>query len=162
MTPEISPTAPIEWRTARFTELAADDLYDALQARLAVFVVEQQCAYQDADGADRRAHHVLGWRWTPSGRVLAAYCRLVEPGVKYAEPSIGRVLTSAAGRRQGLGKELMRQALALHDALYPGQGNRISAQRYLERFYGGFGYRTVSAPYDEDGLPHVEMLRAGR
>ncbi|MCS7081199.1 MAG: GNAT family N-acetyltransferase [Chloracidobacterium sp.] len=162
MTPEMVATAPVEWRTARFAELTVDDLYAVLQARLAVFVVEQQCVYQDADGVDRYAHHIMGWRPTPSGQVLVAYCRLVAPGVKYAEPSIGRVITTAAGRGQGLGKELMRRALALHDALYPGQGNRISAQQYLERFYGAFGYRTVSAPYDEDGLPHVEMLRDGR
>ncbi len=164
--PETNPTAPIEgpieWRAARFAELATDDLYDVLQARLAVFVVEQQCIYQDADGADRRALHIMGWRVKGRERALVAYCRLVEPGVKYAEPSIGRVITPAAGRGQGLGKALMRQALALHDALYPGQANRISAQQYLERFYGAFGYQTVSAPYAEDGLPHVEMLRAGR
>lgn len=166
MTPESSLSEtdppPMTWRVAAFTELTVEDLYAVLQARLAVFVVEQRCAYQDADGVDRRALHVMGWRTTAQGPALVAYCRLVEPGVKYAEPSVGRVLTAAAGRGQGLGKELVRRALALHDALYPGQANRISAQQYLERFYGAFGYRTVSAPYDEDGLPHVEMLRAGR
>ncbi len=165
MTPETTPMLPSDpllvWQTATFADLTVDALYTVLQARIAVFVVEQRCPYQDADGIDRQAHHVLGWRMTPSGRVLVAYCRLVPPGVRYAEPSIGRVLTPAAGRRQGLGKALMRRALALHDALYPGQGNRISAQQYLERFYRAFGYRTVSAPYDEDGLPHVEMLRPG-
>ncbi|MGQ9896248.1 MAG: GNAT family N-acetyltransferase [Acidobacteriota bacterium] len=149
------------WRTAHFTELTVDELYDLLQARLAVFVIEQQCIYQDLDGVDRQAHHILGWRQTVTGRELVAYCRLVAPGVKYAEPSIGRVITPVAGRGQGFGKALIQRALALHDALYPGQGNRISAQQYLERFYGAFGYRTVSEPYDEDGLPHVEMLRAG-
>ncbi|MFQ3590061.1 MAG: GNAT family N-acetyltransferase [Chloracidobacterium sp.] len=160
MTPEPTPPMPpLEWQTARFAELTLDELYDIVQARLAVFVVEQQCAYQDADGVDRHAHHVMGWRRTPDGRTLVAYCRLVEPGIKYAEPSIGRVSTPAAGRGHGFGRALLRQALDLHDRLYPGQANRISAQQYLERFYGAFGYRTVSEPYDEDGIPHVEMVR---
>jgi ElaA protein len=161
MTVESASAPTLIWRTAHFTELTVDELYALLQARLAVFVIEQQCIYQDIDGVDRQAHHVLGWRQTAMGRELVAYCRLVAPGVKYAEPSIGRVITTAAGRGQGFGKALMQQALALHEALYPGQGNRISAQQYLERFYRAFGYRTVSAPYDEDGLPHVEMLREG-
>jgi ElaA protein len=162
MTAETSSSAPaLIWQAAHFTELTVDELYALLQARAAVFVVEQQCIYQDIDGIDRQAHHILGWRQTATGRELVAYCRLVAPGVKYAEPSIGRVITPAAGRGQGFGKALMQQALALHEALYPGRGNRISAQQYLERFYRAFGYRTVSAPYDEDGLPHVEMLREG-
>ena len=162
MTAETSSSAPaLIWRAAHFTELTVDELYALLQARAAVFVVEQQCIYQDIDGIDRQAHHILGWRQTATERELVAYCRLVAPGVKYAEPSIGRVITTAAGRGQGFGKALMQQALTLHEELYPGQGNRISAQQYLERFYRAFGYRMVSEPYDEDGLPHVEMLREG-
>ncbi|HXF78843.1 MAG TPA: GNAT family N-acetyltransferase, partial [Usitatibacter sp.] len=88
-----------------------------------------------------------------------AYSRLVPPGVKYEEASIGRVLTTAAARRTGAGVDLMRESIARAERLWPGKPIRIGAQQYLERFYGGFGFKTVSAPYDEDGIQHVEMLR---
>jgi ElaA protein len=94
------------------------------------------------------------------GTELVAYCRLVPPGVKYAEPSIGRVATTQAARRTGRGRELMREALARAGELWPGRAIRIGAQQRLERFYEDFGFVTSSAPYDEDGIPHIEMLRA--
>jgi ElaA protein len=97
-----------------------------------------------------------------AGGELLAYCRIVPPGIKYAEPSIGRVLTTAAGRRTGAGRELMRQAVARTNALWPDKAIRIGAQRYLERFYGDFGFVPVSEPYDEDGIVHIEMVRAAR
>ena len=87
-----------------------------------------------------------------------AYARLVAPGVKYAEPSIGRVVTIAAARGTGLGRELMRRALALAAELYPGQGVRISAQSRLEAFYGGMGFAIVGERYLEDGIAHTQML----
>jgi len=90
---------------------------------------------------------------------LVAYCRLVPPGTKFAEPSIGRVVTLPAARGMGHGRALMREALAEAARLWPGRALRIGAQRYLERFYGEFGFVTVSEPYDEDGIAHVEMLR---
>ncbi len=90
---------------------------------------------------------------------LAAYARLVPPEVKYVEPSIGRVITSAEFRGQGLGKELMQRAVQAMDELYPGLAIRIGAQQYLERFYSGFGFVTASPTYIEDGIPHVEMVR---
>jgi ElaA protein len=92
---------------------------------------------------------------------LIAYCRLVPPGVKYAEPSIGRVLTTEGARRNGTGRALMHEAVARAASLWPGQPIRIGAQRYLERFYGGFGFVPDSEPYDEDGILHIEMLRKG-
>jgi ElaA protein len=91
---------------------------------------------------------------------LVAYCRLVPPGKKFAEPSIGRVLTTGSARRSGAGRELMRRAVDHASRLWPGRALRIGAQKYLEHFYGEFGFVTASEPYDEDGIPHVEMLRA--
>ncbi len=150
----------IEWLWKRFAELTPVELYALLAARAAVFVVEQSCVFQDADGLDPFAWHLLGWTAPEEGRTLAAYLRLIEPGRKYAEPSIGRVLTAAAFRRTGLGRVTMIEGLARSAMLYPGLPVRIGAQRRLERFYVELGFRTVSEPYDEDGISHVEMLRS--
>lgn len=145
------------WRLARFDELTAREVHDILQARSAVFVVEQNCAFQDMDGADPASWHLFRRK----GGEIAAYCRLVPAGLKFAEPSIGRVLTPPAQRGRGLGRELMREALARCAALWPGAALRIGAQLHLERFYGEFGFARASAPYEEDGIPHIEMLRPG-
>lgn len=150
----------IEWQWKRFAELAPAELYALLAARAEVFVVEQRCMFQDADGLDAFAWHLLGWTGQNRERVLAAYLRLIEPGRKYAEPSIGRVLTTALHRRTGLGREAMREGLAQASMLFPGCAVRIGAQQRLERFYVDLGFHTVSAPYDEDGIAHVEMLRS--
>jgi ElaA protein len=150
----------LHWRFARFEELSRREIHDMFQARVGVFVLEQDCPFQDLDGRDPDCWHLLG-RADPSGPLLA-YCRLVPPGVKYEEPSIGRVLTTAAGRRIGLGRELVREALARAEAMWPGRTLRIGAQRYLERFYGEFGFVRSSEPYDEDGIAHIDMSRTGR
>ena len=146
----------IAWRLAHFDELSARELHDIYQARLEVFVVEQKCPFQDVDGADPGCWHLVGQ--SAEGGILA-YCRLVPPGTKFAEPSIGRVVTLGPARRTGIGRELMRLAIAHCEKLWPGRALRIGAQRYLERFYGSFGFATASEPYDEDGIMHVEMLR---
>ena len=147
------------WQFARFDDLPIRDWYAASTARVDVFVMEQNCPFQDNDGADFHAWHLLGWRSAGDTRELAAYCRVVDAGVKFPEPSIGRVVTPRAFRLKGFGKVLMVEAIARHDELYPGKPNRIGAQHRLERFYQGFGFRTVSAVYMEDGIAHVEMLR---
>ena len=148
----------IEWQWKSFAELSSAEAYALFAARAAVFVVEQRCAFQDLDGLDHLAWHLLGWGWSDTERTLAAYLRLIEPGGKYAEPSIGRVLTTAAFRGTGLGRVLMREGLARSEALYPGLAVRIGAQQRLERFYEELGFRTVSEPYSEDNIMHVEML----
>lgn len=145
----------IRWRFASFEELTPRELHDLLQLRAAVFVVEQKCAFQDVDGVDPACWHLLGLE----GEALVVYCRLVPPGVKYPEPSIGRVLTAEAARRSGAGRALMVEALARAGRLWPGQVIRIGAQHYLERFYGTFGFVQASEPYDEDGIQHIEMVR---
>ncbi len=143
------------WRVSGFQRLSRDALYRILAARSAVFVVEQQCPYQDIDGLDLKSIHVLA---TAGDGGLLAYARVVPPGLRFAEPSIGRVLTTAAGRGRGLGRALMLRALAVVRRRFPGQPVRISAQQYLEPFYRSLGFQTVGLPYDEDGIPHLEML----
>jgi ElaA protein len=150
----------VAWEWKQFAELTPVELYAVLAARAAVFVVEQACVFQDADGLDVFAWHLLGWDESAAEPTLAAYLRLIEPARKYAEPSIGRVLTTATFRGTGLAREAMREALTRSAMLYPGQPVRIGAQQRLERFYAELGFRTVSAPYDEDGIAHVEMLRS--
>ncbi|WP_346836816.1 GNAT family N-acetyltransferase [Microbulbifer sp. SAOS-129_SWC] len=150
----------MHWQWAEFSELSAQQLYAILRERQEVFTVEQDCAYQDADDKDPCAWHLIGWSDADSEQVLA-YLRVVFPGKKYAEPSIGRVLTSAATRGTGIGRELMRRALREIARAYPHTAVRISAQQYLESFYREFGFERVSAPYDEDGIPHIEMLLPG-
>jgi len=149
----------MNWHFARFDDLSPRDIHDLYQARVAVFVLEQKCPFQDVDGADPQCWHLIG-RASPQGEVLA-YSRLVPPGVKYPEPSIGRVLTTAAARRTGAGRELMAESIARLEKLWPGRPIRIGAQQYLERFYGSFGFARTSAPYDEDGIMHIEMTRNG-
>lgn len=146
----------LSWTWSRFDDLGVRALYDALQLRTRVFVVEQQAIYLDADGADLLSWHLLG---RDDAGVLQAYLRLVDAGVKYAEPSIGRVITAPEARGSGLGRALMAEGLAGAARWWPGHGLRISAQSRLRRFYTDFGFVAVGDDYLEDGIPHVEMLR---
>jgi ElaA protein len=148
----------MDWHWSRFPDLGVDDLYDSLQLRSRVFVLEQG-PYLDADGLDREAWHLLG----RDGRgALVAYLRVVDPGRRFDEPSIGRVVLAPERRGQGAGRALMLEGLAGCERLWPGQGNRISAQLHLERFYASLGYARVGEPYDEDDIPHLQMLRPPR
>lgn len=145
----------VRWHWLRWDELARDDLYDALALRCQAFIVEQ-VAYQDLDGFDRHAWHLLG---RAGDGQLHAYLRAIDPGRKYAEPSIGRVVTSPERRGTGLGWRLMREGLARSTAVWPGAAIRIGAQARLERFYGELGFARCGDDYLEDGIAHVEMLR---
>lgn len=147
----------IDWRVCRFSELSLVELARIYRARQQVFVVEQQCNYQDADALDEVAWHIAAW--TPAEVLPLAYARLVLPGAKYAEPAMGRVLTLGAARGVGLGRELVRRAIEHASVVFQGQALRISAQERLLHFYGEFGFAAVGAVYLEDGIPHVEMLR---
>ena len=147
----------IQWQCLRFEELSNVQLYAILQARSAVFVVEQNCPYLDTDGADLSCQHLCAW--TDDGK-LAAYLRIVPPGVKYPEASLGRVITSDFARGTGIGKQLLTRGVEQCLALYPTSAIRIGAQQYLEKFYQSFGFVTVSDMYLEDDIPHVEMLRS--
>jgi ElaA protein len=148
----------ITWQWNGFNALTVAQLYAMLALRQDVFVLEQTCLYPDIDGLDPGAHHLLGWREIDGKAELVAHLRCLAPGAKYEEMSIGRVVTSPAARGSGLGRELVAQGIALAQKLHPGHAIRIGAQAHLETFYAGFGFVTVSEPYDEDGIMHVDML----
>jgi ElaA protein len=150
-----SKSSSIFWEQLTWSQLSSNQLYSLMQLRQAVFVVEQQCVYQDADGLDPHSTHLLAWQ----DRELVACARIVPATLRFATVSIGRVVTAYSVRRQGLGRELIKRCLASCDA----QGTdpiTISAQRYLELFYASFGFKTSSQPYLEDGIEHVEMVRS--
>jgi len=146
------------WQWSRMPDMTSAELYAALAARQQVFAVEQHCAFQDADGHDAHAWHLLGWSGDGTGIELSTYLRVLDPGRRFAEPSIGRVLTVPPYRRIGLGRTVMLEAIARTRVAWPGQAIRIAAQQRLESFYASLGFRTVTVPYQEDGIPHVDML----
>ena len=145
----------IQWQWRRFAELSSVQLYTIFAARQAVFVVEQNSPYLDLDGKDLDAEHLIAW----SGDEVAAYLRLLAPGMSYQEPSLGRIITTKIGRGTGLGRELVARGLQRIYELYPTLPVRIGAQAHLQKFYGSFGFVQSSEPYDEDGIMHIEMLR---
>ncbi|WP_447553641.1 GNAT family N-acetyltransferase [Vreelandella sp. EE22] len=149
---------PLDFHWARFDALSTHDFYTIARAREAVFVVEQACAYQEVDALDPLAWHL---RATVEGE-LAAYVRLVGPGDKFAEPSIGRVMTVMAYRGREYGRALMAEAIRFTEQTFPGQGIRIGAQVYLTAFYESFGFVPIGAPFDEDGIMHIEMVKPAR
>ena len=179
----------VHWRCLPFDALLPASLYALLRLRSEVFVVEQACAFQDLDGLDTACLHVLGEVAHPApavhaapgvaappgpagaatfapgaglcanGARLVACARLVPPGLAFAEASIGRVVTAPQARAQGLGHALMRESLRLLTQLWGPQPVRIGAQAHLQDFYRRHGFVTDSAPYDEDGIAHVEMIR---
>ena len=146
----------LHWHWLRFADLGVDHLYDALALRSRVFILEQG-PYLDPDGVDRDSWHLLG---RDDAGTLQAYLRVVDPGVKYEEPSIGRVITSPETRGSGLGHGLVAEGVARCVAAWPGRGIRISAQAHLERFYGRHGFVRVGENYGEDNIPHCQMWRA--
>jgi ElaA protein len=147
----------LHWTIKPYDELTLTELYELLRLRIEVFVVEQNCPFQDLDRQDDHAYHLLGY--TPDNE-LAAYARLFDAGISYEQAAIGRVAVAPAHRRHGLGQELMQQAIAQCEVLYGLQPIKIGAQQYLERFYQGFGFVQCGAGYLEDGIPHIPMLRA--
>jgi ElaA protein len=148
-------TLEIAWEVAAFHALSTEKLYAILKARAEVFVVEQSCAYLDVDGLDRTSFHIIGW--DKPDRV-AAYLRLIPPGEAHDRPALGRILTTAPYRGRGLGERLVATGIDEAERRYPGRAIKISAQLYLEKFYRSFGFVKTSEPYDEDGIPHIDML----
>ena len=143
----------LTWTIRSYEELTKDELFDMCEVRQEVFVVEQDCPYQDCDQKDKKSHHLLGYH----NGVLVAYLRIVKPGVSYKDPSIGRVLTKLSSRKKGLGKELMKRSLAFCSSTYPNSNIRISAQDYLLKFYASLGFVDTGKKYLEDNIPHSEM-----
>ena len=145
----------MNWAWLRFAELGVDNLYDALALRSRVFVVEQG-PYLDPDGVDRHCWHLLGRN---AHGALQAYLRAVDPGVKYTEASLGRVITAPEARGTGAGHALVAEGLKRCQQVWPGQALRISAQAHLQRFYAAHGFVAIGQVYSEDTIPHIEMLR---
>ena len=145
----------LNWYIFKWGELNAQDLYDLLALRSAVFVVEQNCPYQDLDGKDQKSDHIFA---RDKDGELIACARIVYPGISFSEWSIGRVATAMKVRGSGTGKLLMEQCMNYLIQECDAGGIRISAQEYLLKFYEGFSFEQVSESYLEDDIPHVEML----
>ncbi|WP_235898606.1 GNAT family N-acetyltransferase [Parahaliea maris] len=146
--------AQLHWQTLTFDDLSLDALYAALQLRQAVFVVEQDCPYQDLDGLDQASFHMLCWR----GDELLATQRCLPPGLSYTQSAIGRIVVSPQARGLKLGRELVRRGIDFNLAQWPGSGIRIGAQAYLLDFYTSLGFVSEEDEYVEDGIPHIHML----
>jgi ElaA protein len=146
----------ITWQCKFFSDLSNKEVYKILQLRNEVFIVEQNCVYQDCDDKDLKAWHLCGW----DGENLIAYTRLFDKGVSYLDAaSIGRVLTAPSVRRQNIGKELMLRSIAKIEELFGETTIRISAQLYLKRFYESFSFVQKGEVYLEDGIDHISMLK---
>jgi len=141
--------------TKSFNELTNSELYQILQLRSEVFVVEQNCIFQDIDNKDQESYHLL----CRVDGILAGYTRLLAAGLSYDECAIGRVVTSPAFRGMGLGKELMEKSVEACEKLFETTTIRIGAQRHLSKFYHSLGFVESGEPYDEDGILHIEMVR---
>jgi ElaA protein len=148
-------TETFTWR--HFSELSTTELYALLKLRSLVFVVEQNCVFLDLDGHDAASQHLL--MHDDRGQLIG-YSRLLPPGEKYAEPSIGRLVVAPEVRSTGAGRRLMAESVRGARERYPAQANLIWAQYHLEHFYASFGYVTMSEPEPEDGILHVKMRLA--
>jgi len=146
----------IKWSYKTFDSLSNSELYNILRLRSEVFIIEQQCIYQDLDGKDLKSHHLTAW----DGDNLVAYTRIVPPGVSFPEVSIGRVLTSPLYRGNGKGIALMQKSIEKVYETYGKTPIRIGAQLYLKKFYENLGFAKDSDQYLEDGIPHIEMILA--
>jgi len=145
----------IQFKIKPFPELSTNELYEMLQLRSEVFVVEQNCVYQDIDGKDQKAIHVLGY----SDGILVAYSRLFKPKDYFEYASIGRVIVKESYRDKKLGHELMRVSIDAITTLFQETKITISAQLYLQKFYESHDFVVVGESYLEDDIPHIEMKR---
>jgi ElaA protein len=147
----------IKWAIKRFDELTVDELYAILRLRSEVFVVEQNCVFQDIDDKDQYSHHFMGWK----DDLLCAYTRIVPPGTAFKIVSIGRVVTSPKTRGGGLGRTLMEKSIEQTIRIYGDSDIKVGAQYHLKKFYSSLGFNQSSDIYLEDGIEHIEMLRKG-
>ena len=165
----LDPHEFLDWRWKPFSALTASEVYDMLEARNAVFVVEQQCVYNDVDGLDLDAWHLFAYsahgeasagalrNGGGSMPALAGYLRVLLPDASDSDVRIGRVLTTAGFRGIGLGSAMLEQALKHIVAQWPDAAIKLHAQAHLQMFYGAFGFEPISEVHDEDGIPHVWM-----
>ena len=145
----------MKWFYKSYDELNKKELYDILHLRAEVFVIEQDCPYQDVDNKDQKAIHV----YAVEGDEMVAYARIFQPGDYFQEASIGRVVTKSPFRGTGLGQEIMQLSIKYVEENIQPKTLRISAQEYLKNFYSAFGFKQIGDSYLEDGIPHIGMLR---
>ncbi|RYG21343.1 MAG: GNAT family N-acetyltransferase [Chitinophagaceae bacterium] len=144
----------LTWTYKSFNELTTLELYSILKLRSEVFVVEQNCAYQDVDSKDIKSYHLMAF----DGETLAAYSRILPPGLSFQEASIGRVITAPSHRAKGIGITLIEKAIEAVSNTFHTSQIKIGAQLYLRKFYESFGFAQTSDVYLEDGIEHIEML----
>jgi len=144
----------INWVCKPFRELTTEELYLILRLRSEVFVVEQNCVFLDMDNKDFYCDHIMGWK----ENMILGYSRIVPPGISYEESSIGRIVSSPAGRGMGVGRELMQQSIQTLYRIHGKRDIRIGAQYYLKEFYESYGFVQTGDIYPEDGISHIEML----
>lgn len=145
----------IKWMLKKFDDLTIHELYAILQLRSEVFIIEQNCVYHDPDGKDQSAWHLMGMK---DGK-LVAYTRILPAGISYPDPAIGRVVTSPAARKSGLGRELMLRSIEQCEMLFGKTSITLGAQLYLKKFYESLGFFASGDEYIEDGIPHITMTR---
>ena len=145
----------MQWHLKQFADLTPQELYSILQLRNEVFIVEQNCPYQDMDNKDLKAWHLMGM---VQGKIMA-YSRLLAPGISYRESSIGRIVSSPSLRKTGMGKKLLTESIEQVRNLFQTDTIRIGAQLYLKKFYESFGFIQDGEIYLEDNIPHIIMLR---
>tara|TARA_Y100000588_G_scaffold326556_1_gene361031 strand:+ start:397 stop:840 length:444 start_codon:yes stop_codon:yes gene_type:complete len=138
-----------------FNELTLNSLYEVLQLRAEVFVVEQNCPYQDVDGKDQKAMHILGYH----KEQLVAYTRVFEPGYYFDNASIGRVVVKENARQYGFGKDIMKASIAFIEDTLDLSTIELSAQTYLKKFYNDLGFKEIGEGYLEDDIPHIRMIK---
>ena len=152
----IKKESDILWSIIHFDDLSTVQLFDILSLRTEVFVVEQDCPYQEVDEKDKKALHVMAYT---KGNELLAVARILPPGISYKELSFGRVAVKMTYRGKGIGDLLTSKLTDYIHLRFPKENIRISAQSHLNKFYEKHGFKQVSEEYDEDGIPHIEMLR---
>lgn len=145
----------MEIRIKEFRELSLEELYQVLKLRSEVFVVEQDCVYQDIDGKDQKALHVLGVK----NNKIIAYTRCFDREIYFSEAAIGRVVVEKSQRKHGYGHQIMKASIAAIKERYDTQAIKLSAQQYLIKFYESHGFCTTGTGYLEDGIPHIAMVK---
>ncbi len=146
----------LHFQIKTFAQLSVKELYDILQLRSEVFVVEQDCVYQDIDGKDDKALHLFAYK----NKILVAYARLFGPGDYFEDASIGRVVVKQSERKYGYGHQLMQEANKAVENNFKDSKIHLSAQQYLVKFYNTHGYKEVGEGYLEDGIPHIGMEKS--
>lgn len=145
----------LEITVKKFNELSIDELYAILQLRSEVFVLEQDCVYQDLDNKDQKALHLIG---TKEGKVVA-YTRIFKAGDYFKDASIGRVVVKNEERKYGFGQEIMKASIKAIEHYFKQSKIHLSAQCYLKKFYQGLGFKPIGEEYLEDGIPHIGMVK---